>query len=112
MGTATRIVREKKTVQAMVEIYCRDHHSSEKELCSECRDLLNYAGLRLDKCPFQEKKTTCANCPVHCYQPAMKERIKDVMRYSGPRMMYRHPILAVFHLMDGRKKPSRPKNGN
>lgn len=105
-----RIVREKKTVRAMVEIYCRDHHSTGRELCPECGDILNYALTRLDKCPFQEGKTTCANCPVHCYQPAMKDKIKEVMRYSGPRMTYRHPVLAMYHLMDGRKKPSPAKD--
>ena len=95
----------------MLEIYCRDHHSEKKELCRDCRELMNYAEMRLDGCPFQEEKTTCANCPVHCYHPSMKERIKEVMRYSGPRMTYRHPALALCHLIDGRKKPSRPKAG-
>jgi hypothetical protein len=45
---------------------------------------------------------------MHCYKPAMREKIKDVMRYSGPRMSYRHPLLALFHFFDGfRKAPIR-----
>ncbi len=108
--THSRIAREKRTVKAMVEVYCDDHHSA-GELCRECRELLNYAETCLDRCPFQEEKTTCANCPVHCYQPAMKERIREVMKYSGPRMTYRHPVLAVRHMIDGRKKPVRHKGG-
>ena len=54
----------------MIGIYCRGHHGTQGELCPDCADLLSYAGLRLEKCPFQENKTTCAKCPVHCYKPA------------------------------------------
>ena len=68
--------------------------------------------MRLDKCPFLEGKTTCANCPVHCYKSDMREKVREVMRYSGPRMTLRHPILAVFHLIDGlRKEPVRHREG-
>jgi hypothetical protein len=99
-----RIAREFKTIRAMITLYCHDHHATDSKLCSECRALLDYAGLRLEKCPFQENKTTCANCAVHCYNKAMREKVKEVMRYSGPRMTYRHPFLALLHLMDGRRK--------
>jgi hypothetical protein len=54
---------------------------------------------RLAKCPFQENKSTCANCTVHCYKPDMRQRVRAVMRYAGPRMMWRHPILALTHLL-------------
>ena len=100
-----RIEREKKTVAAMIRIYCRDQHGSRKALCESCRALLNYAWQRLDKCPFGERKSTCARCPVHCYKPAMREEIRRVMRYAGPRMLYTHPILAIRHLLDERQKP-------
>lgn len=73
-------------------------------MCQECQDLMAYAEARLDKCPFQEGKTACAKCSVHCYQPGMRERVRAVMHYSGPRMLYRHPILALFHLADGRRE--------
>lgn len=103
-----RMAREKKTIKVMVGIYCQSQHGTKDQLCAECLELLNYATLRLDNCPFQENKTTCANCPVHCYKPAMRERIKIVMRYAGPRMLYRHPILALLHLVvDSRRKEPR-----
>jgi hypothetical protein len=64
---------------------------------------------RLRRCPFQEGKTTCAKCPIHCYKPTMRERVRVVMRYAGPRMMLRHPSLAMWHLFDGRRKePLKP----
>lgn len=109
-----RIIREKKTVEAMIQIFCHNIHQTKKELCHECRKLSVYAHARLNKCHFEAKKATCANCRIHCYKPVMRERIKDVMRYSGPRMTYRHPILALYHFLDGlRKEPEiksrRPK---
>jgi hypothetical protein len=102
-----RITREKKTIEAMMRIYCKDKHETEGELCPECSDLFEYAMIQLDRCPFQEKKTTCAKCPIHCYQPQMREKVKTVMKYAGPRMLRHHPLLAIHHLMDGRKKPEK-----
>jgi predicted amidophosphoribosyltransferase len=105
-----RMARESRTVEAMVTIYCRGHHGTRRALCLDCRELLDYARERLDKCPFQEGKTTCANCPVHCYRPAEREKIRAVMRYAGPRMPFRHPILTLFHFFDGlRKQPIWPE---
>ncbi|MFH1382135.1 MAG: nitrous oxide-stimulated promoter family protein [Chloroflexota bacterium] len=104
----SRIKRESKTVSVMVALYCRKQHHR-RSLCSECRELLDYALRRLEKCPFHEGKTTCAKCPVHCYQPQRREQIRAVMRYSGPRLLYRHPLLTVLHLIDGRRKePLKP----
>jgi len=96
--------REKKTIESMIGIYCQGHHGNKKNLCSECSELLDYAFARLDKCPYKEDKPTCSKCPSHCYKPDMKERVKTVMRYSGPRMMIKHPVLAAHHMVDGRKK--------
>jgi hypothetical protein len=99
-----RISREKKTVQAMIRIYCGGQHGMQGRLCRDCKDLLQYARERLEKCPFQEGKPTCADCAVHCYRRSMREEIRAVMTYAGPRMPYRHPILAVRHLTEGLRK--------
>jgi hypothetical protein len=107
------MAREAKTIEAMIRLYCRGQHQSDAALCSECADLLSYAQARLDRCPYQERKPTCAKCPVHCYRPAMRERIRIVMRYAGPRMLLHHPGLALFHLLDGlRKAEDRPPSGS
>jgi hypothetical protein len=90
---------------AMMRIYCRDHHDASGLLCPDCEALLHYATLRLEHCVFQEHKPTCAHCPVHCYRAANRELVKQVMRYAGPRMLWRHPILALRHLLDGRRSP-------
>jgi len=94
-----RLAREWHTIETMVHLYCRDHH--EGALCAECRGLLDYASLRLDRCRFGTEKPTCAKCPVHCYQKDRREQVRMVMRYAGPRMLWEHPILSVRHWLDG-----------
>jgi hypothetical protein len=94
----------------MVIEYCKRKHKTQNGLCWECNDLLRYAMNRLEKCPYQEGKTTCAKCPVHCYNNEMREKIREVMRFSGPRMIFRHPIMALLHMKDGlRKEPFKRK---
>jgi hypothetical protein len=101
-----RIRRERKTIAAMIAIYCRDHHDGGRSgLCPECAALHAYAEQRLDKCPFGETKPTCVKCPIHCYKPACREQVREVMRYAGPRMLVRHPVLAIRHLLDERQPP-------
>ena len=93
----TRPEREIKTVGLMIGLYCRRHHD-EKELCGDCRELAAYAEGRIRKCPFGEEKPACRRCPTHCYRHKMKARIREVMRFAGPRMIYSHPLLTAGHL--------------
>jgi predicted amidophosphoribosyltransferase len=103
-GRANRIAdkrnKEQEVVTKMVLIYCRGHRHATSRFCPDCQSLLEYAVERIERCPFMETKTFCSTCPVHCYQEDMRAKIKDVMRYSGPRMLYHHPILAVRHLIE------------
>ena len=143
-GDAARLTRERKTVSAMLGIYCRDHHGTavkkwdwlravvaktlenqrsrrclsqffyslgaRKELCEACSQLHDYAMCRLDRCPYGADKPICAACPIHCYRADRRQEIRAVMRYAGPRMLWRHPWLAVRHLLDGRR-PDPTKTG-
>ena len=93
----SRIAREKRIVEQMVRLYCRRKEGN-RELCAECRALLEYARKRLEHCPFGERKGTCRVCPVHCYRRDMRERMRRVMRYAGPRMLWYHPVAAVCHV--------------
>ena len=100
---------EKRVVGQMIKLYCRKKHHS-RELCSACSELLDYANQRVNKCPFMETKTFCSNCKVHCYKPEMRERIREVMRFSGPRMIFYHPYLAIKHLVLSMKEKRRLNN--
>ena len=106
----SRLAREAKTMQEMVACYCRAHHEPASALCPECQDLLDYAMRRLNRCQFGAAKPTCAKCPVHCYQQHWRDQIKIVMRYAGPRMLWRHPILSLRHWLDSfnRSRPQSP----
>ena len=99
---------EKKTVGKMIEIYCHgNHHTKKGELCQECQELKDYAFFRTNKCPFMETKTFCSNCKVHCYKPEMREKIRVVMRYSGPRMLLHDPVTAIKHVILTRKEKKK-----
>lgn len=95
-----RLERERHTIRLMIEIYCRGNHHTAEALCGDCQALHAYAMQRVDKCPFQADKPTCAKCPIHCYKPDMRERVRRVMRYAGPRMLFLHPVLTVRHYID------------
>lgn len=100
-----QVDREKRTVEAMIRLYCSDTHGTSDALCGQCDALLAYAHDRLDRCAFSDDKPACAKCPVHCYRTSMREEILNVMRYAGPRMISKHPVLAARHLLDARKAP-------
>ena len=93
-----RIEEEKMVVERMIHLYCRKHEGH-TALCPSCRNLLDYAQSRLDRCRYGDDKPTCKQCPTHCYRPEMKERIRKVMRWSGPRMILFHPFAAIRHLL-------------
>jgi hypothetical protein len=92
----------------MIRIYCSAHHTSTAQLCPDCTELLYYAEQRLQKCPFAPNKGPCSKCTTHCYKPEYRTRIIEVMRFAGPRMLTRHPILAVDHLLLSRRKRKKP----
>jgi hypothetical protein len=82
----------------MTKIYCHTHHRTKKGLCSDCNSLFEYSKLRTEKCVFGEEKPECGDCPVHCYKKEMREKVREIMRFAGPRMAYKHPVLAFIHL--------------
>jgi len=124
--SSRRTRRELETVRVMIGLFCAGHHrpgggdgdrggcdeadrtsgdlsEAGPELCRDCSELWQYARQRVERCPLGRDKPTCLNCAVHCYQRAMQDRIREVMRYAGPRMPARHPILTLFHFLDGRR---------
>lgn len=98
--------REKKVVSQMIALYCRKKHRT-RSLCPACAALDAYARQRSDCCPFMETKTFCSNCSVHCYKPEMREKIREVMRYAGPRMLLHDPVMAVRHVVENKKEKRR-----
>ena len=130
-----RIADEKKVVALMIRMYCRRHcrqqgrtaitdrtdrtgdtnqadnssRTATSPLCPECAALLDYALRRLDSCRFGNGKPSCRKCPVHCYRADMRERIRTVMRWAGPRMIFHHPLAATRHLLRELRSPEPAK---
>ncbi|MDE7333439.1 MAG: nitrous oxide-stimulated promoter family protein [Lachnospiraceae bacterium] len=112
MTIQTKREREKAIVSEMIALYCRKQHGVRAGLCEDCAALNTYARERSDKCPFMETKTFCSNCKVHCYKADMREKIREVMRFSGPRMIFHHPVAAMRHVLETKKEKRRLENCN
>lgn len=106
--TARRREREKRVISQMVCIGCAGNHAASartetaycgEPLCPACKELDDYAVARTQRCRRMDEKTSCEECGNHCYAPQMRDRIRAVMRYAGPRMLTRHPVAAVRHLL-------------
>jgi len=98
-NTGPVVLQEKEMVSKMIDLYCRKKHPNH-ELCAECLDLKKYAIKRLSLCRFGEEKTACSNCSTHCYKPEFRQKIKAVMRYSGPWMVLYHPLYSIKHIFN------------
>jgi hypothetical protein len=102
-----KIRKDVGVLAEFINIYCSDkHHDVEKgraaaggeagryaetvdfEYCRECRGLLLHALSRRLICPY-DPKPSCKKCPTHCYGPGYRDRIREVMRYSGMRLIGR-----------------------
>jgi hypothetical protein len=103
-------------------IYCKAHHDDRERtrlesdgvdlgvygrkapgVCKECAELLRYAEKRRAFCP-KDPKPFCSYCDTHCYKTDMREYMREVMRYAGPRSMWHgHAVDGVKHLIEGKK---------
>ena len=95
----SRKEREINTVEIMIRMYCKTRHHSGGELCDSCTAVYSYATMKYHHCVFGEIKPVCNVCPVHCYNKTMREKIREIMRFSGPRMILYHPVMAIDHLI-------------
>ena len=93
---------ELNTIRAMTTIYCKAHH--QQCVCEQCLALIKHAQQKLDRCVYGDKKPACKHCPIHCYKPQFRLQAQVVMRYAGPKMLFRHPLLAIKHLIKSTKR--------
>lgn len=95
-----RLQREQQTVETMIYIYCKSNHHTEKVPCDKCYELIHYAKDRVEHCQFGENKSICGKCKRHCYKPQMRQEIREVMRTTGYKMLYKHPVMLLHHVVD------------
>ena len=90
--------KDKRVILLMISIYCKAQHHT-NDLCENCKTILEYSYKKIDNCPLGNKKVTCKKCKIHCYSKEQKEEVRKIMKYSGPRMIIYHPIIAIKHLL-------------
>lgn len=109
--------RDLKTLALFIRIYCDDLHADrERErvvmrthdvaalagreviLCAECRKLLMHAFVKRSSCPL-DPKPMCKHCPQHCYVPAYRQQIQQVMKYSGRKLVMHGRVDYLLHLL-------------
>lgn len=99
-----KLATEYKTIVQMTKIYCHHFHQHNINECQTCQEFIKYAQLKLDRCVYGQDKPACKACPIHCYKPQQKKLAQQIMRYAGPKMLFKHPLLAIKHLLKSRKK--------
>lgn len=95
----------------MIALYCGNTTAGKGACAPSAAPWRNTARARSDKCPFMEEKTFCSNCKVHCYKPEMREKIREVMRFSGPRMLLVHPAATIRHVIETRREKGKTQKG-
>ncbi len=89
---------EKNTVYKMIRLFCNAHHNTDKQLCNDCSDLFNYSILRINNCFYEINKPVCSSCKTHCFNKKNREKIRLVMRWSGPKMLWYYPFTSMKYL--------------
>ena len=102
--------KEYVTVKLMIELYCHKNHRKHSGICHECLDLLDYAKVRLSKCPHYASKIPCSKCAIHCYKEPLRSKIREVMAFSGRRMVLYHPFSGIMHFFSKFNKDRLKKN--
>ena len=107
-----------KVLGDFISIFCRENHSAEAqepflikddsvrqtlgdqdlELCRDCRKLLNHGIAKLLLCPY-DPKPMCKKCETHCYAPGYRERIREVMKFSGLYLVKRGRLDIMLHYL-------------
>lgn len=115
-ATSTLTRRERKDLRVLAlftAIWCRAHHGQTAppaainpelaalglgryRLCDDCREFLLYACTRRIKCPL-DPKPACKHCHIHCYRAGHREKVREIMRFSGKRLLLRGRLDLLWH---------------
>lgn len=104
-------LKDLKVLASFTSVFCRHHHSGPRRpaaaadagllldkypVCDECREFLAYAIERRLRCPL-DPKPTCKHCHLHCYRPGHREKVREIMRFSGKHLMLRGRLDLLWH---------------
>lgn len=105
--------QQKKDIRLIgkfVEVYCSGKHGAverspftlpenlgERKICSKCAEFMEYAVTKRLKCPLEAEKPSCKHCRIHCYGVNQRKKVREIMGYSGRRLMMRGRLDYVWH---------------
>ncbi len=111
-----KVIGDLKTLVKFIEVYCDGQHADDSReavelkthdlkeltgkqprLCPDCQKLLAHALVKRTVCPM-DPKPQCKHCPKHCYHPNYRQKIKEVMKYSGKKLLMRGRVDYLLHL--------------
>lgn len=111
METITQ--HQKKDIRLIgkfVEVYCKGKHGAverstftlpagmgERRLCAECAAFMEYSVSKRLRCPLEAEKPTCKHCRIHCYATEQRQKVREIMSWSGRRLMLRGRLDYVWH---------------
>ena len=103
-------LKDIKLIGKFVEVYCTGKHRDaertsmtlpaelgERTLCPDCASFLGYAITRRRKCPLEAEKPSCKHCRTHCYSKPQLAKVKEIMAYSGRKLMMRGRLDYIWH---------------
>ncbi len=103
--------KDLKVLLNFVRVFCRARHTdqtrvpvtgagvvSDNQLCVDCAGLVAYALEKRRKCPL-DPKPSCKNCRIHCYSKEYRARIREIMAFSGRRMIMRGRLDYLLHYL-------------
>lgn len=106
--------KDLKVLALFTAVWCRAHHAGKKAplasadpalaglrlesrlLCADCREFLAYALERRLRCPL-DPKPSCKHCHLHCYRPGHREKVREIMRFSGRNLIRRGRLDLLWH---------------
>jgi hypothetical protein len=66
--------------------------------CAACGKLLAHAFVKRSTCPL-DPKPACKHCPQHCYHHDYRARIREVMKFSGKKLVLSGRLDYLFKLL-------------
>jgi hypothetical protein len=114
-NNAKLLRKDLRTLALFIHIYCHSRHENQApvvqkafdlqeitgkslELCPECTKLLVHAFVKRQHCPY-DPKPACKHCPSHCYEKTYRQKIREVMRFSGRQLLFSGRLDYIFHLL-------------
>jgi hypothetical protein len=111
-----RHLKDLVTLVRFVGFYCNARHDRRQQaevpladglrqrlgtvprLCPACAELLLHGIGKREVCPL-DPKPSCRRCRIHCYSPAYRQQVREVMAFAGPRLILRGRLDYLWHYL-------------